>query len=264
MKSVRLTGGGEAEPPGFFATMFGALSDIPREQPIRDNLEAIDRMSARIRRLRRITESIRPEVEAAIERAVGSSFFLSSPTPGAARRLARQGQQALRARGRLCLCRLRPAQDRDRGRGDGRRHLPPGRRRRHRAPRGGARGGLGPCPRDRPRRCRTRSPRKGARDDVVAFLIDFDLTFRTRRLRFVARRITETTETMEAPREEQEEVLRILHAAIARYRAREPGSGRRSGAARLRRGRRGSGRGGGGARRDCSAWRRSTARPTRR
>ena len=81
LKSVRFGGEAEAEPPGFFATIFGALSDIPREQPIRDNLETIDRMSARIRRLRRITESIRPEVEAAIERAVGSSFFLNRPTP---------------------------------------------------------------------------------------------------------------------------------------------------------------------------------------
>ena len=38
-------------------------------------------MSSRIRRLRRIVETMRPEVEAAIERAVGSSFFLTSPTP---------------------------------------------------------------------------------------------------------------------------------------------------------------------------------------
>src|SRR5205085_2752639 len=84
MKSVKLTGageGGEAEPPGFLATLFGALSDIPREQPIRDNLDGIKRISARVRRLRWITEAIRPEVEAAFERAVGSSFFLSSPTP---------------------------------------------------------------------------------------------------------------------------------------------------------------------------------------
>ncbi|HYN46600.1 MAG TPA: patatin-like protein, partial [Allosphingosinicella sp.] len=81
MKSVRLGSGGAAEPPGFFATVFGALSDIPREQPIRDNLEGIERISARIRRLRLIIESIRPEVEATIERGIGSSFFLASPTP---------------------------------------------------------------------------------------------------------------------------------------------------------------------------------------
>src|SRR5205085_2747836 len=83
LKSVKLTsvGEGDVEPPGFLSTLFGALSDIPREQPIRDNLESIKRISARVRRLRWIVEAIRPEVEAAIERAVGSSFFLSSPTP---------------------------------------------------------------------------------------------------------------------------------------------------------------------------------------
>ena len=81
LKSVRLTGGSESEPPGFFATIFGALSDIPREQPIRDNLEAIERLSGRIRRLRRIVDAMQPEVEAAIERAVGSTFFLIRPTP---------------------------------------------------------------------------------------------------------------------------------------------------------------------------------------
>jgi patatin-related protein len=81
LKSVRLTGGGESDAPGFFATIFGALSDIPREQPIRDNLEAIERLSGRIRRLRRIVDAIQPEVETAIERAVGSTFFLIRPTP---------------------------------------------------------------------------------------------------------------------------------------------------------------------------------------
>ncbi|WP_156678667.1 patatin-like protein [Sphingomonas profundi] len=67
--------------PGFFATVFGALSDIPREQPIRDNLETIDARSGRIRRVRKIIEAIRPEVEAAIESLFGYTFFLDRPTP---------------------------------------------------------------------------------------------------------------------------------------------------------------------------------------
>ena len=45
------------------------------------NLEAIERVSGRIRRLRRIVETMQSEVEAAIERALGSTFFLASPTP---------------------------------------------------------------------------------------------------------------------------------------------------------------------------------------
>lgn len=67
--------------PGFFRAIFGALSDIPREQPIRDNLEAIDDHSQRIRRMRRIVEAIRPEVESAIENDFGRTLFLNRPTP---------------------------------------------------------------------------------------------------------------------------------------------------------------------------------------
>ncbi len=76
---VRLSPAG-AQTPGFFATIFGALSDIPREQPIRDNLEAIELRSARIRRLRRVVEAVRPQVEDAIERAFGTTLLLGRPT----------------------------------------------------------------------------------------------------------------------------------------------------------------------------------------
>ncbi|MFC3442289.1 patatin-like protein [Sphingobium rhizovicinum] len=73
--------GEDAPLPGFFRTIFGALSDIPREQPIRDNLEAIDRHSARIRRMRRIWDALRPGIEAEVESAVGRMLFLDKPTP---------------------------------------------------------------------------------------------------------------------------------------------------------------------------------------
>jgi patatin-related protein len=79
--SVRIGRGGETEIPGFFTTIFGALSDIPREQPIRDNLDAIAGRSDRIRRSRRIIEAIRPEIEASVGRLFGRTFFLESPTP---------------------------------------------------------------------------------------------------------------------------------------------------------------------------------------
>jgi patatin-related protein len=81
VRGIRLSGGGEAELPGFFATILGALSDIPREQPIRDNLDAIAGRSARIAGTRRIIDAIRPEVEAAIEASFGHTFFLDHPTP---------------------------------------------------------------------------------------------------------------------------------------------------------------------------------------
>jgi hypothetical protein len=224
MKSVKLTSAGEpgeVEPPGFLSTLFGALSDIPREQPIRDNLDGIKRISARIRRLRWITEAIRPEVEAAIERAVGSSFFLSSPTPAriaswrskAHNLSAREAGYAYAAYGQLKLStvveEIAAAILRLGGDGDS--------RRRH-ATREAVWNhvrALGLTDADA-------LTAKGARGDMIRFLVEFDLTFRTRRLRFVARRITETTSEMEAPREEQEETLRVLHATIARYRARDP------------------------------------------
>jgi patatin-related protein len=97
-RAVRWTATGTVEPPGFWATLFGAMSDIPREQPIRDNLDVIERRSERIRRMRRIVESMRGEVEAAIEGAFGKTFFLTSPTP---RRLQAWRAQAneLAARG---------------------------------------------------------------------------------------------------------------------------------------------------------------------
>lgn len=98
VRSIGL-GGKEGAVPGFFRTIFGALSDIPREQPIADNLEAIEGRSRRIRRMRRITDAIRPEVEASIERVFGRTLFLTRPTTArlAAWRQRAQAEAALQA-----------------------------------------------------------------------------------------------------------------------------------------------------------------------
>lgn len=87
--------GEEAQLPGFFRTIFGALSDIPREQPIRDNLEAIDRHSSRIRRMARILNALRPGIEAEVEGTIGGMMFLDRPTP--ARLLAWRAKAQQRA-----------------------------------------------------------------------------------------------------------------------------------------------------------------------
>ncbi|MBV8972524.1 MAG: patatin-like protein [Sphingomonadaceae bacterium] len=68
-------------PPGFFTTILRALADIPREQPIRDNLEAIAAMTATIRRLRGVIEAMTPEVDAAVEAAIGMRFFMLPLNP---------------------------------------------------------------------------------------------------------------------------------------------------------------------------------------
>ena len=81
-KSISVGGkAGKGELPGFFATIFKTLSDIPREQPIRDNVEALEALSSRIRRTRMIVEAMRPEVEERIEATLGRTFFLDRPTP---------------------------------------------------------------------------------------------------------------------------------------------------------------------------------------
>jgi patatin-related protein len=67
--------------PGFFRTLFGAMSDIPREQPIRDNLEEISERSRRIRRMRHIVEAMRSDIDRTVETTVGHTPFLLRPTP---------------------------------------------------------------------------------------------------------------------------------------------------------------------------------------
>jgi patatin-related protein len=72
-------------PPSFIATIFGAISAIPREQPIRDNLEALETASREMATLGAIVESLRPEVEDAVQKLFGRTLFFDKPT---AKRLA--------------------------------------------------------------------------------------------------------------------------------------------------------------------------------
>ena len=68
-------------PIGFFGAIFGSLSTIPREQPIRDNLERIEEQSRDAERLRQIILGMRPEIDRAVEKLFGYTFFLNNPTP---------------------------------------------------------------------------------------------------------------------------------------------------------------------------------------
>ncbi len=83
--------------PGFFTTIFRAMADIPREQPIRDSLEEIAHLAAHSIRMRSVIDAMRPEVDAAILQGVGLRFFMLPPT---AERLAqaRSRIQSLAAR----------------------------------------------------------------------------------------------------------------------------------------------------------------------
>ncbi len=66
--------------PGFFPVIFGSLSSIPREQPVRDNLEEIARQSRQLTGLKAIVDSLRPEVEEEVEKLFGRTLFFESPS----------------------------------------------------------------------------------------------------------------------------------------------------------------------------------------
>ncbi len=220
-RSVNLAGGGESDVPGFFATILGALSDIPREQPIRDNLETIERLSGRIRRLRRIIRTMRPEVEDAIERALGSSFLFLSPTP---KRLgswrsrandlaARMAGYAYAAYAHLKISTVveetAAAIFRLGGGGDKARQ-------------------------ERVRKAVWRVVREGGlvdpeavtahglSTDAIAFLRDFDAGFRARRLRFVTRRLTGMRSDSDTDRAARDDVRKRLDDLLTRHQSREP------------------------------------------
>jgi patatin-related protein len=92
-------GEGDARrPPGFFSTILGALSEIPREQPIRDSVEAIENMSRRIRRMQRVVDAMKVEVEEQVAALFGTTFFLNTPTPARLDRWRAKAQAEAAAR----------------------------------------------------------------------------------------------------------------------------------------------------------------------
>lgn len=85
IRAISIARPGHSDGPGFFSAILGSLSDLPREQPIRDNLETLHDRSIRIRRLQHIVDALGPEVEAHIQALFGHTFFLDAPN---AKRLA--------------------------------------------------------------------------------------------------------------------------------------------------------------------------------
>jgi patatin-related protein len=66
---------------GFLGAIFGSLSTIPREQPIRDNLERIAEQSRDAERLKRIVIELQPDIDRSVEKLFGYTFLLDRPTP---------------------------------------------------------------------------------------------------------------------------------------------------------------------------------------
>lgn len=173
--------------PGFFGTILRSLADIPRQQPINDSLGSIEALSARVRRLRQVTDGMAAEVDAAIEAAVGRRFLLFGLTPEKLAALRAKGQAAAvtgagfgyAAYGQLKLVRLVESLAMLlSGLGGGNTEL----LRRAVAAALKARGQDNPA---------EATARGGAGSAWVLFLRSYDIDFRIRRLRFLIRRINQ-------------------------------------------------------------------------
>ncbi|MWV28013.1 patatin-like protein [Aurantiacibacter rhizosphaerae] len=68
------------KPVSFFGAIAGSLSAIPREQPIRDNLEVLEQQTREAEKLRKMVAALRPEVEGAVDKLFGRTLFLDRPT----------------------------------------------------------------------------------------------------------------------------------------------------------------------------------------
>jgi hypothetical protein len=163
---------------------------------------------------------MRDEVEAAIERAIGSTFFLVRPTPA-----------------RLAVWRARANAAAARGAGyayAAYAHLKIATIVEDMAETVFRLGGGG----ERARRERVRQAlwahiraqglldgeavtSKGASETLIGFLRDFDMGFRTRRLRFVAKRLTRMTEQADDLRADRAPVALVLNEMLEHYHRRE-------------------------------------------
>ncbi|HTH28521.1 MAG TPA: patatin-like protein [Sphingobium sp.] len=206
--------------PGFFRTIFGAVSDIPREQPIRDDLEGIAQRSERIHHMRRVIEAIRPSIDATVEATIGRPLFLDNPTPRrlsswrakANGRAARAAGFAYAAYGQLKLARiiddqaaLITAMAEDAG-----------------LDVAAVRARLWEHVHIAGADIVQATSGRGQDEQAVQFLREHDIAYRIRRLRFLARRLAESGEEGQADGERQRVAMRtILYDALAQYAALE-------------------------------------------
>ncbi|WP_156839480.1 patatin-like protein [Novosphingobium aquimarinum] len=205
-----------ARVPGFFSTIFGSLSSIPRTQPIHDNLEALERKSEEVAMLRSVIDAVRPEVEETVGRLFGRTLFLDRPTP---RRLAAWRSKAQVAAWEKAgyafhgYAQLKYAMivedlastiaDAMPARSKASSAMVAKRLHRHLATTG---------------LDRMSSLRGGAPGNAIAFFREFDLEYRVRRLRVLARLITtEREEDDEATEAMRDHARDVVYRALAMY-----------------------------------------------
>lgn len=217
--SIGFGAAGEARAPGFIATILGALSDLPRTQPIRDNLEAIEGRSERIRAMRAIVDALRPEVEQSIEDLFGGTLFLNRPSAArlaswrakAQERASRSAGHAYAAYAHLKLAgvaddtaRILDALSSKRG-SAARRTVQDGVRRALRET------GLD----------RINAGKNGASPALIGFFRAHDLAFRIRRLRLMARRLGDLDHEADASSPALDAMRATLYESLALYLDRE-------------------------------------------
>ena len=190
------------EPPGFFKTIWAALSEIPRNEPVRDELIEIERNNQLVRRLRTVLEEARPRIGDLIAEVVGGEIPATVALPqvkewreGANARAAREVGFAYEAYVRLKIAgvldslaeRVQQAMGWDPGSIEGRRTVDL----------------LWHWARSRgiwPDRLNAGGMSDAADAPAwVRFLLTFDGNFRTRRLRFVIRTLNQMYGQIGAP-----------------------------------------------------------------
>jgi patatin-related protein len=216
--------GGESSEPsrpvGFFSAIFGSLSTIPREQPIRDNLEMLEEQSREAERLRYILAALRPEVEQAVEQLFGRTLFFDKPTPRRLQTWRAKAQQNAAEQAGFAFQGY--AQAKFTGIID---HLA-------RSIFDAAPGLLLPDPapiaarlrQELTRRglARLSSPKGGASTEAIAFFRAHDIAFRVRRLRLLARRLARDWEfDPEIPEADSEAARKLVFDGLALYFERE-------------------------------------------
>ncbi|HKX78788.1 MAG TPA: patatin-like protein [Novosphingobium sp.] len=213
----RLTRSERKDPnrPGFFSVIFGSLSAIPRTQPIRDNLEELQRQSEEMAKLRTIVEALRPEVEETVEALFGRTLFFDRPT--AKRLMAWRAKAQNAAIGQSGFAYHGYAQIKFSGVINALAHLihvaAPARD-------GGedtiarrlsahlAASGLE----------RMTALRGGSTESAIRFFRDHDIDFRIRRLRLLARRLTREWEDSDRfTHEERDRIRTTIYKALSLY-----------------------------------------------
>ena len=215
--------------PGFFTTLLGATTNIPRQQPIRESLETLAGRSERINRMQEIGRNLRAEIDATVDDMVGRTWLLSRPTPkrltawrhNAQVKAAKAAGFSYSAYGHLKLTSLIDdlARTAIRVTGqDGENHaairasLWQAVRARGLSNLAGTRGGLS-----------SGGLNGGGKVEAgIAFFRAFDVRYRVRRLRFMVRRLAEDVESRDdVPAAAAQTVHDAIFAALALYLERE-------------------------------------------